>query len=150
MNASPRPFPRLDHVLVGFDGSSASLSALGWSAAAAAGGRLTVVFVDATPNWVELVYTAGTALGGIGAPALDGPERVAERMRHAITAVSSDVAVTSLVRRGRVATELARAAEERQAVAIVVGTDVPPPQRFGRSVATRISRRTAIPVIAVG
>jgi hypothetical protein len=88
-------------------------------------------------------------LSGIGGPALDGPERVSERMRHAISAVSSDLSVTSVVRRGRVATELARAAEVCHASAIVVGTDIRPQQRIGRSVGTRISLSTAIPVIAV-
>ena len=100
----------LRHLLVGFDGSQAARCALRWSAAATVGRRLTVVFVETPPGWLGGLHLAGLAMARAADPALDAPDRIVESMRREISGLPADLSVTSLVRPGRVANELARAA----------------------------------------
>jgi Universal stress protein family len=138
------------HLLVGFDGSREAQCALQWSAAVAAGGRLTVVFVDAGPGWAWL-GAAGVGFGGLSVlPLLAADDGVPTRMRRAISTLPADVSVTSFLRRGRVGVELARVAELTCAAAIVVGAESHHARRTARCVYSRVSRRANVPVIEIG
>jgi hypothetical protein len=140
----------LRHLLVGFDGSRAAHQALRWSAARGVGRRLTVVFVDAPPGWLDGLYVAALAIGGATGPALDASDRVVASMRRAISGLSADVSVTSLVRNGRIDSELARAAELSDATAIVLGSGTDHAIGLGKDVYRRLAPRCTVPVIEVG
>lgn len=140
----------LRHLLVGFDGSQAARCALRWSAPATVGRRLTVVFVETPPGWLGGLHLAGLAMARAADPALDAPDRIVESMRREISGLPADLSVTSLVRPGRVANELARAAGLSGATAIVLGTGSWQPAGIGVGVYGRLARRAYVPVIEIG
>jgi hypothetical protein len=96
------------------------------------------------------LYPAGLAMARAAGPALDAPDRIVESMRREFSGLPARLSVSSLVRSGRVANELARAAGLTGAAAIVLGTGSWQPAGIGEGVYGRLARRANAPVIEIG
>jgi K+-sensing histidine kinase KdpD len=100
----------------------------------------------------ESAALVGSGFGGL--PVIPLPEddttRSLVRLGRAVSELPNDLSVTWYSASGDVARQLARVAEHVRVTAIVLGRSRDQPRRrMQRSLAGQLSRRTAVPVIAI-
>ncbi|PRY11180.1 universal stress protein [Kineococcus rhizosphaerae] len=137
-------------VVVGVDGSPASLNALAWAAGQARRQRSTVLAVHARTVLPGLA-TVTDRSGVVALAARADLEEIAAELTGRLRLIEGElgVAVYLVVRAGDPAGVLAAVAEEVRADALVVGASRSLGHRVAGSVATRLCRNARCPVTVV-
>lgn len=143
MSSARRPEGARPHVVVGVDGSAASVAAVRYAAAEAARSGARVEVVHVVPDLVP-----GRALSATDELALAGRRVLRSVLRRAGLA-TGDVAVRTHLQRGGVVPTLVRAADGAQA--LVVGSDRRPAslRLLTGNVSTGVAARSRAPVVSV-
>lgn len=137
-------------ILVGVDGSPASLRAGAYAAGLARrqGARLVVVYVSPLATLATAMPLAGASVVGLQSEAF---EEISDDLRRQVEGQARErgIAVTFVARRGDPFSELRRLADEIRAEAIVVGASAKAGHRLVGSVAVRLVRAGRWPVTVV-